>query len=91
MRQVVKAGREFLRASNCEGEFVIQFGERPKLAVQLTKDIERARSGFRGATPVARTSLLDAIEMSLAQMKRVNNMQKGVDSMRRRGQSQPGD
>src|SRR5262249_11518457 len=58
--------------------FVVQFGERPKLAVQLTKDVARVRSGFLRARPLGRTSLLDAIEMSLTQMKRVNNTRKAI-------------
>ena len=79
MRHAVEAGAEFLRVSNREDEFfVVQFGERPKLAVPLTNDIERARSGFLGARPIGRTSLLDAIEMSLAQMKRVHNRRKAM-------------
>jgi Ca-activated chloride channel family protein len=79
MRRAVEAGAEFLRVSNREDEFfVVQFGERPKLAVPLTRDIERVRSGILGARPIGRTSLLDAIEMSLAQMKRVHNTRKAV-------------
>jgi hypothetical protein len=79
MRQAVQADAEFLRVSNREDEFfVVQFGERPKLAVPLTKDIEPVRSAFLGARPIGRTSLLDAIEMSLAQMKRVNNTRKAM-------------
>jgi VWFA-related protein len=79
MKQAVEAGGEFLRASNREDEFfVVRFGERPKLAVPLTKDIERVRSGFLGARPIGRTSLLDAIQMSLAQMKRVSNTRKAI-------------
>ena len=74
-----EAGAQFLRVSNREDEFfVVQFGERPKLAVPLTNDIERVRSGFLGARPIGRTSLLDAIEMSLAQMKRVHNTRKAM-------------
>jgi len=79
MWQAVEAGGEFLRMSNREDEFfVVQFGERPRLAVPLTKDIERVRSGFLRARPLGRTSLLDAIEMSLTQMKRVNNTRKAI-------------
>jgi VWFA-related protein len=79
MRQAVEAGGEFLRVSNREDEFfVVQFGERPKLAVPLTQDIERVRSGFLRARPIGRTSLLDAIEMSLTQMKRVHNTRKAM-------------
>jgi hypothetical protein len=55
---------------------VVRLGERPKLAVPLTKDIGRLRSGFLAARPIGRTTLVDAIEMSLAQMKRVSNTQR---------------
>jgi VWFA-related protein len=79
MRQAVEAGGEFLRVSNYEDEFfVVQFGERPKLAVPLTNEIERVRSGLLRARPIGRTALLDAIEMSLKQMKRVSNSRKAI-------------
>jgi len=77
MRQAVEAGSEFLRMSNGEDEFfVVHFGERPKLAVPLTNDVERVRFGLLRARPLGRTSLLDAIEMSLTQMKDVNNTRR---------------
>jgi VWFA-related protein len=79
MRQAVEAGSEFLRMSNREDEFfVVHFGERPKLAVPLTNDVERVRFGLLRARPLGRTSLLDAIEMSLNQMKHVNNTRKAI-------------
>src|SRR5215471_9654664 len=79
VRQAVEAGSEFLRMSNREDEFfVVHFGEWPKLAVPLTNDVERVRFGLLRARPLGRTSLLDAIEMSLTQMKHVNNTRKAI-------------
>ena len=79
MRKSVSAAGEFLKITNPEDEFfLIRFGERPKLAVPLTRDMEQVRIGLVRARPLGRTSLLDAIHLSLSEMRRAHNLRKAI-------------
>ncbi len=79
MRKSVSAAGEFLKITNPEDEFfLIQFGERPKLAVPLTRDMEQVRMGLVRERPLGRTSLLDAIHLPLSEMRRAHNLRKAI-------------
>src|SRR5260370_5472542 len=78
MRKSVGAAGEFLKVTNPEDEFfLIRFGERPKLAVPLTRDLEQVRMGLIRAR-LGRTSLLDAIHLALMEMRRAHNLRKAI-------------
>jgi hypothetical protein len=79
MRKSVEAAGEFLKDNNPEDEFfLIPFGEWPKPAVPMTKDLEQVRMGLVRARPIGRTSLLDAIHLSLLEMRHAHNLRKAI-------------
>ena len=79
MRKSVEAAGEFLKVTNPEDEFfLIRFGEWPKLTVPMTQDLEQVRMGLVRAKPIGRTSLLDAIHLSLLEMRHAHNLRKAI-------------
>ena len=69
----------FFKTSNAEDEFfLIEFNERPRLAVPFTQDSDQIYKHVAHTRAIGRTSLLDAIHMSLAQMKTAKNLRKAI-------------
>ncbi len=77
--QSSEAAAAFLKTANSDDEFfLVEFGDRPKLAVPFTSDADAIFRRILHNKPLGRTSLLDAILMSLLQMKHAINMRKAI-------------
>jgi len=77
--QSSEAAAAFLRTANSDDEFfLVEFGDRPKLAVPFTPDADAIFRGILHNKPLGRTSLLDAILMSLVEMKHARNTRKAI-------------
>ena len=77
--QSSEAAAAFLRTANSDDEFfLIEFGDRPKLAVPFTPDADEIFRQILHNKPAGRTSLLDAILMSLVEMKHARNTRKAI-------------
>jgi Ca-activated chloride channel homolog len=69
----------FFKTSNAEDEFfLIEFNERPKLAVPFTQDSDEIYKHVARTRAIGRTSLLDAIHLALVQMKTAKNLRKAI-------------
>jgi Ca-activated chloride channel homolog len=74
-----QAAAQFLNTSNLEDEFfLVQFNERPKLAVSFTSDSDAIYKRIVHTRAFGRTSLLDAIKLALVQMKHARNFRKAI-------------
>jgi VWFA-related protein len=79
MRKASEAAAAFFKTANAEDEFfLVEFGDRPRLAVPFTVDSQLVYRRIAGLKPFGRTSLLDAIHMALAQMKGARNSRKAL-------------
>ena len=77
--QSSEAAAEFLRTANSDDEFfLVEFGDRPKLAVPFTRDADAIFRRILHNKPSGRTSLLDAIRMSLMEMRHARNTRKAI-------------
>ena len=74
-----EAAAAFFKTANSEDEFfLIEFDERPKLAVPFTKDTNLLYHEISHVKPYGRTSLFDAIHMALGAMKTARNERKAL-------------
>ena len=74
-----EAAAAFFRTANSEDEFfLIEFDERPKLAVPFTRDTDLLYREITHTRPFGRTSLFDAIHMALGVMKKASHDRKGA-------------
>jgi len=74
-----EAAAAFFRTANTEDEFfLIEFDERPKLAVPFTRDTDLLYHEISHAKPYGRTSLFDAIHMALGVMKAAQHERKAL-------------
>ncbi len=79
MRKASEAAAAFFKTANAEDEFfLVEFGDRPRLAVPFTTDSQQVYHRIAGLRPFGRTSLLDAIHLALAQMKGARNSRKAL-------------
>jgi VWFA-related protein len=79
MRKSAGAVTEFLRTLNPEDEFfLIEFNESPRLALAFTQDSAEVQKRILHTKPLGRTSLLDAIQLALSQMKKARNFRKAI-------------
>ena len=79
MHKAVEAAAAFFKTANAEDEFfLVEFGDRPKLVIPFTTDAQLVYQRISRLKPFGRTSLLDAIHMALAQMKRARNSRKAM-------------
>ncbi len=79
MRKSWEAASTFLKTANASDEFfLVEFNERPKLSVAFTRDSNEIYKGIAHARSLGRTSLLDAIQLALVQMKRARNPHKAI-------------
>src|SRR6266851_2016296 len=79
MKQSSEAAAAFFRTANPEDEFfLIEFNERPRLAIPFTRDSDEIYKRIVHTRPIGRTSLLDAIHMGLLQMKGAKNLRKAI-------------
>ena len=78
-RQSSAAAAAFFKTANSDDEFfLVEFGERPKLAVPFTADADAIFRRILHNKPFGRTSLLDAIHMALVEMKHARNLRKAI-------------
>lgn len=79
MRKSSEAAATFFKTANPEDEFfLVEFNERPRLAVPFTSDSDEIYKRIVRTRPFGRTSLLDAIHLALAQMKNARNLRKAI-------------
>ncbi|MEO8658381.1 MAG: VWA domain-containing protein [Bryobacteraceae bacterium] len=77
--RAIEAMGNFIRIANPEDEFfLIQFGERAKLAVSFTPDAARILEAVGRTKPFGRTCLLDAIHLALTQMRSARHLRKAL-------------
>jgi Ca-activated chloride channel homolog len=74
-----EAAAAFFKTANKEDEFfLVEFNERPRLAIPFTFDSEELYNHIVHTKTTGRTSLLDAIHMALLQMKKASNSRKAI-------------
>ena len=74
-----EAAAAFFKTANSEDEFfLIEFDDRPKLAIPFTKDTDLLYQEIRHLRPYGRTSLFDAIHMALGVMKTAQHSRKAL-------------
>jgi len=79
IRKASEAAAAFFKTANAEDEFfLVEFGDRPKLVMPFTGDSQEVYHRIAGLKPFGRTSLLDAIHLALAQMKKAKNSRKAL-------------
>lgn len=79
IRKSAEAAAAFFRTANSEDEFfLIEFNERPRLAVPFTRDSDEIFRHIAHVRPVGRTSLLDAIHLALLEMQGARNLRKAL-------------
>lgn len=79
MAKASEAAAAFFKTANGEDEFfLVEFGDKPRLALPFTTDSDQVYRKITGLRPFGRTSLLDAIHLGLAQMKHARNSRKAI-------------
>jgi len=79
IRKSSEAVATFFKTANAEDEFfLVEFNERPKLAVSFTRDSDDIYRKVAHIRPFGRTSLLDAIHLASEQMKNARNLRKAL-------------
>lgn len=74
-----EAAAAFFRTANAEDEFfLVEFNERPHLAIPFTFDADELYKHIVHTRTVGRTSLLDAIHLALLQMKKATHNRKAI-------------
>jgi VWFA-related protein len=73
------AAAAFFKTANPEDEFfLVEFNDRPKLAVPLTLDFEQIQNQLAFSPSKGRTSLLDAIFLAMHEMKKSTKRRKAL-------------
>jgi len=79
LRRSRQAAAEFFRTANTEDEFfLVEFNDQPKLVVPLTGQTEEIQNQLTFAQSRGRTALLDAIMLSLHEMKNSKKNRKAL-------------
>ncbi len=79
MHKSLEAASTFFKTANPEDEFfLVDFNERAKLAVGFTPDSGELYRRISHTRPFGRTSLFDAIELAVRQMKKAKNARKAI-------------
>jgi VWFA-related protein len=79
IRKSSEAAAAFFKTAIDEDEFfLVEFNERPKLAVPFTRDFNAIYKHIVRTRPLGRTSLLDAIHLAMQQMKHAANPRKAL-------------
>jgi Ca-activated chloride channel homolog len=74
-----EAAAAFFKTANPEDEFfLVEFNERPHLAIPFTSDSSELYQHIVHTRTTGRTSLLDAIHMAIQQMKKASNARKAI-------------
>lgn len=79
LHKASEAAAAFFKTANKEDEFfLVEFNERPHLAIPFTFDPDELYRYIVHTRTVGRTSLLDAIRMAIQQMKKAVNQRKAL-------------
>ena len=79
MHEAREAVSVFLKTANPADEFVlIQFSDEVNLLVGFTKEVEEVQKHLTLIQPRGRTALLDAIDLSIHQLRHAHNIRKAV-------------
>jgi VWFA-related protein len=79
LRRSRQAAAEFFKTANPEDEFfLVEFNDQPKMVVSLTGQIEEIQNQLTFAQSKGRTALLDAIMLSLHEMKNSHKKRKAL-------------
>jgi Ca-activated chloride channel homolog len=79
IRKSSEAAAAFFKTANFDDEFfLVEFNEKPKLEVPFTRNSDEIYKHIVRAKAMGRTSLLDAIRLSLVQMKNAQHLRKAV-------------
>jgi Ca-activated chloride channel homolog len=79
MRKSIEATAAFLRTTNDADEhFLIEFGDRAKVSVPFTSDSTEISARISRIRPFGRTSLFDAIQLALLQMRYAKHNRKAI-------------
>jgi len=79
IHESAEAAQALFKTANADDEFfLVEFNDRPKLAVGFTADSEELQRHIAHTRPIGRTSLLDAIHMGLVEMKRARHQRKAL-------------
>ncbi len=74
-----QAVSQFFKTANPEDEFfLVQFNDRPSLAVPFTRNIEEIQSTLTFTQSKGRTALLDGVYLAMNQMKKAHNPRKAL-------------
>jgi Ca-activated chloride channel homolog len=74
-----QAVAQFMRTANPEDEFfLVQFNDRPELAVPFTPRSEDVQSHLTWVQSKGRTALLDGVAMAMNEMKKARNGRKAI-------------
>jgi Ca-activated chloride channel homolog len=69
----------FLKTANPDDEFfLVEFNNRPRLAIPLTRDIEKIQNHLASAQPKGRTALFDAVYMAMHEMQKSHRRRKAL-------------
>ncbi len=79
LRRARQAAAAFFRTANAEDEFfLVEFNERPRLAVPLTRDPEDIQTQLTFTVSKGRTALMDAIVLGLHELKKSGRKRKAL-------------
>jgi Ca-activated chloride channel family protein len=79
LRRSRQAAAEFFRTANPDDEFfLVEFNDQPKMVVPLTRQTEEIQNQLTFAQSKGRTALLDAIMLSLHEMKNSKKNRKAL-------------
>jgi len=79
MHQSAAAANAFFHTANPDDEFfLVEFGDRAKLAIPFSFDPDDILSKIAGTKPFGRTALLDALQIAMAHMKTARNLRKAL-------------
>lgn len=74
-----QAAAAFFRTANPDDEFfLVEFNDSPKLSVPLTRDVEEIQNRLTFSQSKGRTALLDAIMLSMNEMKKSKKTRKAL-------------
>lgn len=79
MEKACEAVTAFFKTANAEDEFfLVEFSDRAKLTIPFTPDSGLLFDRISRTKPFGMTSLLDAIHLSIGQMKKARNFRKAI-------------
>jgi VWFA-related protein len=74
-----EAAAEFFKTANPSDEFfLVQFNDRPELAVPFTTDTDKLQSTLTFTQSKGRTALLDSVYLAMHEMKKAHNPRKAL-------------